>query len=261
MNRIALEGGTIECAWHGPGPAEAPTIVFLHEGLGSLAQWRDVPAELARLTGCGAFVYSRFGYGGSEPCGLPRPLSYMHDEAVAVLPDLIAAAGIRRHVLFGHSDGASIALIHAGAGVATEGLAGLVLEAPHVFAEAFGIEAIRRARAAYETGDLRERLAKYHGANVDTAFYGWALAWTDPGFAFWNIECHLRGIRVPALLLQGEDDEYGTADQLRAIEDGSGGPVETCLLPDCGHSPHRDRRDIVLELAPGFIRRTLQTGS
>jgi len=251
---LTAAGHRLECAWAGPSPDAEPTVVFLHEGLGSVGLWRDIPQAVAEATGAGAFAYSRIGYGRSDPCPLPRPLDYMHDEALRVLPAVLRAAGIREHVLFGHSDGASIALIHAG-GTPQPGLKGLVLEAPHVFAEAVGIAAIGRARDAYRRGDLRDRLARHHGANVDCAFRGWADAWSDPAFRSWNIEGFLAAVRVPILLIQGEDDEYGSAAQLHAIERQAGGPVETLLLPACGHAPHRDRRAEVLAAAARFIRR------
>ena len=175
---LSVLGHDLEYAWFGPelqdaGPAP---IIFLHEGLGSVALWRDVPAELAARTGRPAFVYSRQGYGNSDPCILPRQARYMHDEALEILPALLKELGLRRFVLFGHSDGASISLIAAGAGV-LDGLAGMVLEAPHVFIEEMNIAAIDLAKRNYKETDLREKLAKYHGTNVDCAFYGWADAW------------------------------------------------------------------------------------
>lgn len=251
--RIAVAGHRLEAVWHGPSPQEAPTLVFLHEGLGSVGLWRDVPAELARRTGCGALVYSRAGYGGSSPCALPRPLAYMHDEARIVLPALLAATGVRRHVLVGHSDGASIALVHAGANPAA-GLAGLALEAPHVFTESFGVESIRAANRAYAEGDLRARLERHHGDNVDTAFRGWADAWLDPGFLDWNIEEFLPAIAVPMLLIQGENDEYGTLAQLDAIERGArAADCRRQVLRDCGHSPHRDQPERTLSAIAAFV--------
>jgi len=250
---LAAAGRRLEAAWLGPAPEEAPTVVFLHEGLGSLGLWRDLPAAVVERTGLGALVYSRAGYGGSEPCALPRPIEYMHDEARDVLPAVLREAGVRAHVLFGHSDGASIALIHAGA-CPEPGLKGLVLEAPHVFAEPMGLDAIAKAREAYRHGDLRARLARHHGANVDCAFHGWADAWLDPRFRDWNLEAILPTIRVPALVIQGEGDEYGSASQVDAIARQSGAPVETMLLSGCGHAPHRDARDAVLEAVARFAK-------
>jgi pimeloyl-ACP methyl ester carboxylesterase len=232
--------------------------VFLHEGLGSTSLWRDFPDRLAAETGCGALIYSRAGYGRSDPVPLPRPVRFMHDEA-EVLPRVLAAAGIRDHILIGHSDGASISLIHAGLIHAGSrpgpGLRGVILEAPHVFTEPHGLASIARIREVYRDGDLRERLARHHGDNVDVAFHGWNGVWLDPEFAAWNIEEYLAAIRVPILILQGEDDEYGTWAQVEAIERQSGGPVEAIAIPHCGHSPHRERPEITLRAMADFVAR------
>lgn len=255
---LEVAGGRLEYAWHGPGPERAPTLVFLHEGLGSVSQWRGFPAALVEATGCGALVYSRFGYGGSSPCRLPRPPSYMHEEALQVLPAVLQATGVRRPILVGHSDGASIALIYAG-GTPAEGLMGLLLEAPHVFVEPVGDAAIRAARQAYAAGDLRRCLARHHGENVDGAFRGWADAWTDPSFRDWNLEGYLPGIRAPMLLIQGAGDVYGTHAQLAAIARGTGGLHETLWLADCGHAPHREQEAATLQAMRTFVARLLGT--
>ncbi len=250
---LQVEGVRLEARWSGPPPEEAPTLVFLHEGLGSTSLWRDFPDRLAAATGCGALVYSRAGYGRSDPVPLPRPVRFMHDEA-AVLPRVLAAAGVREHVLIGHSDGASISLIYAGSHPAP-GLRGLILEAPHVFTEPHGLASIARMTEVYRATDLRERLARHHGANVDVAFRGWNDVWLAPEFAAWNIEDYLPAIRVPALILQGEDDEYGTWRQVEAIERQSGGPVESIAIPHCGHSPHREQPEITLQAMKEFVLR------
>ncbi|HWM86055.1 MAG TPA: alpha/beta hydrolase [Kofleriaceae bacterium] len=247
---LAAGGHRLEAVWHGAAPGDAPTMVFLHEGLGSVSTWRDVPAELARITGCGALVYSRAGYGASDPVAPPRPLRYMHDEA-ELLPAVLDAAGVRRAILIGHSDGASIAILHAGS--APAGLLGLVLEAPHVFVEEISVASIAAARDAYQGGDLRERLARHH-RDVDGAFWGWNRAWLDPGFRAWNIEDCLPRIRVPILAIQGIDDPYGTLAQIDAVERGAPGPTERLILPDCGHAPHRDQRAATLEAIARFVR-------
>jgi len=256
--RIGGAGGEVrlEARWIGPPPDAAPALVFLHEGLGSVSLWKDFPDRLARETGCGALIYSRAGYGKSDPVPLPRPLRFMHDEA-ELLPEVLKAAGIRAHVLVGHSDGASIALIYAGADPAA-GLRGLILEAPHVFTEPHGLASIARAREAYRTTDLRARLARHHGDNVDVAFRGWNDVWLDPDFRAWNIEEFLPQIEVPLLILQGEGDEYGTWKQVEAIERRSGGPVEALAIPDCGHSPHREQPEVTLAAMAGFIRRRVR---
>ncbi|HEX5870767.1 MAG TPA: alpha/beta hydrolase, partial [Longimicrobium sp.] len=242
----------LECRWIGPGADEAPTIVFLHEGLGSVSTWRDFPDALAAATGCGALVYSRAGYGKSDPVDLPRPVRFMHDEA-RLLPDVLAAAGIREAILLGHSDGASIALIAAGT-ESIPGLRALVLEAPHTFAEPCGLESIAKIADVYRTTNLRERLARHHGDNTDVAFWGWNRVWLHPDFRAWNIEDALPGITVPALVVQGEDDEYGSWKQVESIQRHSGGPVETLRVPRCGHAPHAEQRDAVLAAMTRFVQ-------
>ena len=213
--------------------------------------WREFPRQLAEATDCGALVYSRAGYGASDPVALPRPIRYMHDEAV-VLAEVIECAGVRDAIIVGHSDGASIALIYAG-GARRHRLRALVLEAPHVFAEPSGLASIARMKGEFETTDLRDRLARYHGVNVDVAFHGWNDVWLHPDFRHWNIEEFLPSIDVPLVLLQGSDDEYGTWKQIEAIERQVIGPVQTLLIPDCGHSPHRDQPEIVLAAMTDFI--------
>lgn len=253
MPELVAAGRRLDFAWHGPGPAEAPTLVFLHEGLGAVSTWRDFPARLAAATGCGALVYSRAGYGRSETVPLPRPLRFMHDEALVVLPDVLRAAGVRDAVLVGHSDGASIALVHAG-GAPSVPLRGLVLEAPHVFCEELTVRSIAAAGLRYREGALRAALERHHGSNVDVAFWGWNRAWLDPGFRAWNIEGYLPAIDAPVLLVQGEDDAYGTPRQLDAIAAGCQGRVERVLLAGCGHAPHRDQPERVLMEMAAFIR-------
>ena len=248
---LTIDGLRLEARRIGPPPEEAPTLVFLHEGLGSVSLWKDFPDRLARATGWGALIYSRAGYGKSDPTPLPRPVRFMHHEA-AVLPKVLAQAGIREHVLVGHSDGASISLIHAGSNPSA-GLRGLILEAPHVFTEPHGLASIARAREAYAATNLRQRLERHHGANVDVAFRGWNDVWLDPEFRAWNLEEYLPAVRVPILILQGEDDEYGTWAQVEAIERQSGGPVESTALPDCGHSPHREQPERTLEAMAAFV--------
>jgi pimeloyl-ACP methyl ester carboxylesterase len=243
----------LESLWYGPSPDVAPTLVFLHEGLGSVSTWRDYPRRLADRTGSGALVYSRRGYGSSPPAELPRPIEYMHDEA-EVLEDVLRHFRVRDAVLVGHSDGASIALIYAGR-VRSGPVRALILEAPHVFAEQSGIDSIAAMTKAYDTTDLRQRLARHH-SNVDNAFRGWNDVWLDPGFRDWNIEEFLPAITVPMLLIQGTADEYGTWKQIEAIERQVLGPVETLRVPDARHAPHRDQPEIVLERMSAFIHAT-----
>jgi pimeloyl-ACP methyl ester carboxylesterase len=241
----------LESLWIGPPPDAAPTLVFLHEGLGSASAWRDFPQHLVEKTGCGALVYSRRGYGSSPPADLPRPIEYMHDEA-AVLDDVLRHHRIREAILIGHSDGASIALIYAGR-TRSGPLKALILEAPHVFAEPVGIESIAAMKRAYETTDLRERLARHH-REVENAFRGWNDVWLDPRFRAWNIEEYLGAISVPMLLIQGTEDKYGTWKQIEAIERQVHGPVEIERVTHAGHAPHRDQPELLLEKMSAFIR-------
>lgn len=252
---LRIAGARLECRRIGPAPDQAPTIVFLHEGLGSVSTWRDFPDALAAATGCGALVYSRAGYGRSGPVPLPRPVRFMHDEA-EVLRGVLRETRIPEPILLGHSDGASIALIAAGSGF-IPGLRALVLEAPHVFAEPCGLESIARIADAYRTTDLRERLARHHGANADAAFWGWNRVWLDPDFRAWNIEDVLPGVAVPALVVQGANDEYGSWAHVESIQRRSSGPVETLLVPRCGHAPHAEHRERVLQAMARFIRAVL----
>ena len=220
------------------GRDHVPTLIFLHEGLGSVALWRDFPGKVAAATGAPAVVYSRFGYGKSDPLRRDRAVDYMHGEALSVLPELRRKLGLEDVVLFGHSDGASIALIHAGAGQWP--VRGLILEAPHVFVEDTSIAGITAAKRAFETGDLSRRLARYH-TDCDGAFRGWNKIWLHPDFRAWNITAYLPGVHCPVLAIQGADDEYGTLAQLDAVAGGVSGPAERLVLPRCGHAPHRDR--------------------
>ncbi|CAN5747848.1 alpha/beta hydrolase [soil metagenome] len=253
---LSVDGQRLEYQWHGPPPHDAPALVFLHEGLGCVALWRDLPAELAAATGCGALLYSRAGYGHSDPCALPRPTTYLHHEALEVLPQVLAALEVRDHVLVGHSDGGSIALVYAG-GTPAPGLRGVVTEAAHVFNEEVTVQSIRVVREQYVQGDLRTRLAKYHD-HVDAAFWGWNDTWLSDEFRVWNLEAFLPDIRVPLLALQGEDDQYGTPAQLHAIAAQTGGPCAARLLPGCAHTPHFEQRDEVLTAVQTFVERVLE---
>jgi len=239
-----IPGGRIEYRWVGPRQGDLPVLVFLHEGLGCVAMWRDFPDTVAAATGLPTLVYSRIGYGASSACALPRPITYMHDDALIHLPHLLTALGVERYILVGHSDGASIALIHAGSN-SPAGLLGLAVMAPHSYGEAVSFGSIQAAHQAYEQGDLRARLAKYHGDNVDCAFRGWCDSWLNPDFARWNIEAEVARITLPLLAIQGEGDEYGTLRQIDTIKALAKGRVETLVLPDCGHSPHKDQPDAV----------------
>ncbi len=241
-----LEYERIEVGGH-----DRPTLVLLHEGLGSIAMWRDFPHLLAHATVSRVIVYSRYGYGSSDPLREPRNVRYMHDEALVVLPELLDALSIVNPVLVGHSDGGSIALIHAGGSGRT--VAGVVVMAPHVLVEDISVASIAAARDAYETTDLPSRLGRYH-AGVDRAFWGWNDIWLHPDFRAWNIEEYLPRIQCPVLAIQGEDDEYGTMEQLARITAGAR-DVELLKLEDCRHSPHRDQPEAVLEAVSRFVDR------
>lgn len=252
---ITVDGVKLECAWFEPKnqpSSSVANLVLLHEGLGCVALWRDVPQNLADRTGHRVFVYSRQGYGGSDPCELPRPVNFMHREGLQVLPSVLDAAEINRCVLIGHSDGGSIALINAG-GVQDPRIEAVITIAAHVFNEQICIGSIRAAKQAYDQGDLREQLLKYHGDNVDCAFRGWNDVWLDPDFWHWNIEEFLAGIRIPVLAMQGEADEYGTQAQLTAITGGVSGIVDSWIIPGAKHSPHLQASDAVLDRIAAFL--------
>lgn len=254
---LTLAGRRIEVErWGDPAPG-GPTLVLLHEGLGSVAMWRDFPERAAAATGCAAVAYSRYGYGRSEPLAAPHSVRYMHEEAAGALPELLERLAIERPVMVGHSDGASIALLHAG-GAPPRPPAGLVLLAPHVFVEELTLESIRAARAAYAATDLRERLARYH-EDVDSAFRGWNDVWLHPDFARWNIEEVLPRVACPVLVIQGREDEYGTAEQHRRMSRAIPG-LEVLELERCRHAPHRDRPEAVLEALVAFVRRLVEPG-
>jgi len=257
-DRISVNGVGLECRWIGPGPTEAPTIVMLHEGLGSVGLWETFPDELARVSRCGVFVYSRAGYGGSDSVSLPRPLSYLHDEALRVLPSLLSAIGFERGVLLGHSDGASIATIYAGS-VEDHRVRGLILIAPHFFVEDVGLRSIEQARSAYQHEDLRARLERHHGDNVDTAFWGWNRAWLDPGFRTWDIRESLGYIRVPILIVRGTVDRYGTEAQIAAAREETYCPVDVALIEGADHAPHLDRPEDTMVAIQAFLDTLLGT--
>ncbi|HXW61811.1 MAG TPA: alpha/beta hydrolase [Candidatus Acidoferrales bacterium] len=231
-----------------------PTIVMLHEGLGSIAHWRDFPVRLAEETGAAVFVYSRYGHGQSDPFTEPQPVSYMHHQAQTVLPQILKKAGIERPVLLGHSDGASIAILYAG--MFPDSPAALVLEAPHVFVEPVTLSSIAQAKVLYQETDLPERLGRYH-ANADSLFWGWNNIWLDPSFRLWNIESFLDLIRCPVLVLQGAQDEYGTTAQVDTIR-ARISSTSAIIFENCRHAPHRDQRPATLSAINQFLR-TLTT--
>ena len=249
---VSIDGARLEYAWHGPPPAQAPTMVFLHEGLGSISQWRNFPAELCARLGCGGLVYNRCGHGKSDALTGPRPLNFMNEEATTVLPQIVDVFEIRRPILVGHSDGASIALIHAGSGAGDP--FAMILEAPHVFVEDVTVSRIAELRELYRNGDLRGRLVKHHGPNVDTLFQYWTDVWLHPEFRPWNIEGYLPDVRCPTLVIQGKQDDYGTERQVNTLVAALGGRCEGVMLDHCGHAPHIDQRDTVENIMTKFVR-------
>lgn len=244
-----VTGHRLECAWYAP-QVDGPALVILHEGLGSVAMWRDFPEKLAERTGRGVLVYSRYGYGRSTPCTThPVGDRYMHREALEALPELLDRRGLDRPILVGHSDGGSIALIHAGG--ANRPVGGVVTLAAHVFNEDVCVASIEQAKKAFETTDLKDRLGRYHD-DPEGAFWLWNQAWLAPSFRHWNIEEFLPRISCPVLAIQGAQDEYGTQAQIDAIGRQVAGPCETRILPDCRHSPHRDQPEQTVDLIAEF---------
>jgi pimeloyl-ACP methyl ester carboxylesterase len=240
----------------GPRPDAAATIVLLHEGLGSVEVWGGFADELAEATGAGVFAYSRAGYGRSSPAKLPRPVSFMHDEALQVLPRVLDTIGFRRGLLAGHSDGASIAAIYAGS-IQDHRVRGLALMAPHFFTEDVALAEIARAKAAFEAGPLRTKLARLH-VDPDNAFHNWCGPWLDPEFPNWDITDALAHIRVPILIVQGENDQYGTLRQVEVAGEECYCPVEVAILPNARHAPYREAPAETLAAVTEFTNRLLR---
>ncbi len=249
---LSVRGHALEASrW---GLAASPTLVLLHEGLGSVGLWRDFPQRLAERTGLGVLAWSRLGYGRSDPVSLPRPLNYMEIEADTFVGAVLDAAGIGRCVLVGHSDGATIAALYAG-GRQDIRVRGLVLISPHYFVEDVALAEIARARTAFEQGDLRVRLARYHD-DVDGAFLGWNGAWLDPGFpGVLDLHDHISHIRVPILQIQGADDAYGSIAQPRFAEAAAYCPIETVMVPNAAHAPHLEAPEPTMVAIVEFLTR------
>jgi pimeloyl-ACP methyl ester carboxylesterase len=253
---LTIGASDLEYRMIGPSPADAPTIVMLHEGLGSANLWGDFPQALQAATGAGIFLYSRAGYGASTPVKLPRPIDYMHTEALEVLPKLLDQIGFRRGLLLGHSDGASIAAIYAGS-VQDHRVQGLALIAPHFVVEGISVTSIAAIKTAYETTGLKSKLARWH-RDVDNAFYGWNDAWLDPKFRNWDISEYLAYIRVPVAILQGMDDEYGTIRQVEIAREECYCPVDVTEIPGAGHQPHREAPGATLDAISEFANAVLR---
>jgi len=230
---------------------DKPVLVFLHEGLGCIELWRDFPETVCASTGCAGLVYDRKGYGGSDAYGGPWPQDYLTTESSTYLPGLLKACNINNAVLIGHSDGGTIALLAAA--VHGQGICGIITEAAHIFVEDVTLAGIRRAVEAFETTSLQDKLARYHRENTQTVFSRWADRWLSAEFYDWNIEEYLPRITCPLLVLQGADDEYGTAGQVAGIAAQVSGPVQTRLIHACGHVPHFQARDAVLAEMTSFI--------
>lgn len=254
-SNITIGETTLECAWFGRKRQDGPTVVMMHEGLGSLSIWRDFPERLADATKTGVFVFSRAGYGHSSPARLPRPVDYLRREALDVLPRVLDAIGFKRGILLGHSDGGSIAALYAGS-VQDHRVRGLVLIEPHFFVEEMNIAAIRKTAENYKTSDLRSRLAKHH-ADPDATMQGWLDFWLHPEFQSFDMLEELRYIRVPILIVKGEDDPYGTIEQVRAAENECYCPVESVIVAKAKHSPHHDQPKLTLDAIASFIDRIL----
>lgn len=248
---VTVEGRRLEVLRIDARSSGAPELVFLHEGLGSVSHWKDFPARVAAETGSAITVYSRYGSGQSDLLDEARPVSYMHHEALAVLPELLAQLEIQNPILIGHSDGASIAVIYAGS---HDRVRGLVLLAPHVFVEDLSVSSIAEAKTQFETTNLPEKLARHHRDAART-FWGWNNIWLHPDFRSWNIEEYLPRITCPTLVIQGVEDQYGTMAQVEAIREQIGGAVEVLALEDCRHSPQRDHADATLEAITKFVQR------
>ena len=251
---LTADGHRLEYRIIEPERGDAPRrtmLVLLHEGLGSLAMWRDFPHVLATQTGYPVLAFSRYGHGRSSELEEPRPPYYMHHEALTVLPAVFAELGIQEPFLIGHSDGASIAILHAGGGHAVKGL---VLMAPHVFVEELTIDSITAARDRFEKGGLAKRLARYHD-HPQTMFRGWSDIWLSTEFRAWNIEANVKTCNAPMLLIQGRSDPYGTLAQIESIERHAGVPVEKVLFSDCGHAPHVERNAETLAAIQDFVKR------
>ncbi|KJC57176.1 alpha/beta hydrolase [Bradyrhizobium sp. LTSPM299] len=253
---LSIDNSDLEYRMIGSSPDAAPTIVMLHEGLGSAGLWGDFPEKLQAATGAGVFVHSRAGYGASTSVKLPRPIDYMHIEALDVLPKLLDSIGFRRGLLLGHSDGASIAAIYAGAHQ-DHRLQGIALIAPHFIVEDISVTSIAEIRTAYETTNLRDKLARWH-KDVDNAFHGWNGAWLDPKFRDWDISEYLAYVRVPVLIVQGVDDQYGTMRQVEIAREECYCPVDVAVIAGAGHSPHREAPAVTLEAVTEFALAALR---
>ncbi|OGR09775.1 MAG: hydrolase [Desulfobacula sp. GWF2_41_7] len=245
----------IEIQWHRQEENGYPTLIFLHEGLGCTEMWKDFPSLLSQKTGCPSLVFSRLGYGASDPSPIPWKINFMHKEGLYFLPALMKEAKIRDHILIGHSDGGSISIIYAGSPYA-KGLKALITMAAHVFCEEITLKSIYQANINYEYCDLRKKLEKYHGKNTENAFRGWNDVWLNPQFIHWNIEKYLPKIKIPMLAIQGNQDQYGSLKQLESVKQRAGNAT-IHIIEDCRHSPHIEQSEKVLAIITKFINETI----
>jgi len=253
MSFLTASGHRLHYEWIGPGPEAAPTLVFLHHGLGTVETWQDFPQALCEATGCGGLIYSRWGHGLSDPVpSEPRPLDFMHREAWEALPEILRQLGVVAPILVGHSDGGSIALLYAAKPDPVSPLA-IVTVAGHVFYDRHSLGGMTAGRKDWNEGKLRAGLKRYHGDNTDSVYLAWSGAWLRPEALDWNIEEHLPKITCPALVIQGSEDEFGVEAQVDAIVDQVSGPAEKMYMQGIGHEPHREAKDVVLPAMARFI--------
>jgi pimeloyl-ACP methyl ester carboxylesterase len=251
---IVADGHRLRLRWFARKPAaDSPVILFLHQGLGSVSQWRRFPEQLAAASGCAAVGYDRWGHGGSAPLALPRPTNFLEHEAERSLPAVLDALGLARVILYGHSDGGSIALLAAAA--LPLRVTAVISEAAHVFSEAGTASRFAQVIADFESGGLRDALARHHGDNVDAMFRGWADVWRSPAMQNWSMISKLPAVACPTLVIQGADDSHGSQVQVDAIARGVAGPVETLVLPDIGHAPHLEATAAVVAGVAAFLAR------
>lgn len=253
MPFLIASGHRLHYEWIGPGPEEAPTLIFLHHGLGSIETWQDFPNALIEATGCGGLIYSRWGHGRSDPISsAPRPLDFMEDEAWEALPEILRQLSIRAPILVGHSDGGTIALLFAARPVPISPLA-IVTVAAHVFYDQHSLGGMTAGRKDWDDGNLRAGLRRYHGNNVDGVYLAWSGLWLRPEALDWNIEHHLPRIACPALVIQGSEDAFGLTAQVDAIVDRVSGQAERLILQGIGHEPHREAKEVTLAAMAEFI--------
>jgi pimeloyl-ACP methyl ester carboxylesterase len=256
---LSVDGMQLEYRLHGETPGRSPTIVMVHEGLGSIRTWGEFPRLLSEATGAGVLVYSREGYGSSPAIQAELPLEYIRQHALKVLPRILDEIGFTEGILLGHSDGASMVAAYAGT-VSDPRVRGLVLMAPHFCVEDETLAEIRNAKVAFEKGDLRQRLSRHH-ADVDAAFWRWNKVWLDPQFPAFNLNAELANISVPTLVIRGDNDRYGTHRQVRVAEQWHRGDLKTLLMKNCGHVPHRENPAQTVETIAAFCKPLLRPQS